>query len=215
MMSERDLPRTRIKICGVRSRAIAEVAVEAGADAVGLVFAPGSPRQIDPEAAREIVGSLPRTMPAIAVFRSAPVEEVLATPTTAVQLHGDEDEMFVNRVHGDHRIDVIIRAIAFSASEVRRWSACDAIDALLIEGASPGQGERFAHEELVALLPEISKPVILAGGLTPQNAGAAIQLVRPWAVDVSSGVESSPGVKEPSLIREFCAAVRESDAQVG
>ena len=85
------------------------------------------------------------------------------------------------------------------------------VEILLIDGSSGGRGEVFRHEELAALMPQIDKPVVLAGGLTPQNVGAAIRAVRPFAVDVSSGVETSAGVKDADLMRAFCEAVGGAD----
>ena len=94
---------------------------------------------------------------------------------------------------------------------MRCWNACADVDALLVDGPDPGSGQAFDHDELAALMPELTKPLILAGGLTPENVGEAIRRVRPYAVDVSSGVESAPGIKDPAKIAAFCAAVRAAD----
>jgi phosphoribosylanthranilate isomerase len=176
---------TRVKICGITSPELARVAVEAGADAIGMVIdVPHSPRS-DPD-------------PALAERWSG----------TWFQLHGDEDETLVGRFAGSKHV---IKGFRFDPDQVKRWNDCPHVEILLIDGSAGGRGEAFRHEELTALMPQISKPVVLAGGLTPHNVASAIRVVRPFAVDVSSGVESSPGVKDPQLVREFCAAVTEAD----
>ena len=96
-------------------------------------------------------------------------------------------------------------AIAASSS----WNDCRDVNILLVDGSAGGHGEAFRHEQLTALMPQITKPVMLAGGLTPDNVADAIRTVRPFAVDVSTGVETAPGIKDEELIRRFCRAVRE------
>ena len=123
-----------------------------------------------------------------------------------MQLHGRETEEVVARAPRP-----VIRGFGFDAEEVRRWEACPHVAALLIDGPAAGSGAAFDHHALAALRTELRKPVILAGGLTPENVADAIRVVRPDAVDVSSGVESSPGVKDPERIRAFCAAVRAAE----
>ena len=226
--------RTRIKICGITSATAAAAAVEAGADAIGFVFAEASPRRIDCDLAVSIAVALPPFVEAVTVWRNQPEEEVAAWTGRCLQFHGEEDESYLSRIsgrginrmllggwvreYGPRGLDqpgidrVIIRGFHFSADAVRLWATCPAVSALLIDGPDPGSGEPFDHAALAALMPDITEPVILAGGLTPENVADAIRTVRPFAVDVSSGVESSPGVKDPALIRAFCAAVRSADA---
>jgi len=206
--------RTRIKICGITSVEAARAAVEAGADAIGLVLATGSPRSIDHGLAERIAGSLPPLIAAVRVYRDVVEEEVCAWPGQWLQVHGDEDEAYLAGIRNAEARRSIIRGFHFSADAVRRWAACPHVDALLIDGPRAGSGEAFDHAELAAMMPQIAMPVILAGGLTPENVARAIGIVRPWGVDVSSGVESSPGVKDPSLIAAFCRAVRRADASL-
>lgn len=203
--------RTRIKICGITSVEMAMVAVEAGADAVGLVHAQGSPRCVSTALAQEIARNLPLTVQAVSVYRNHALEDLTSSATEVVQLHGDEDERYIESLRNPLPNVRVIRAISFNRASVARWDACERIDALLIEGPSAGTGTSFDCAELAAMMPSLSKPVILAGGLTPRNIGEAIEKVRPYGVDVSSGVESKRGVKDATLIREFCAAVREAD----
>jgi phosphoribosylanthranilate isomerase len=207
--------RTRIKICGIRSVEHAQAAVHAGADAIGLMFAGGSSRYLGHfDDAVAILDVLPAFITPVGVF------QLTGKPDTDydnwslterwVQLHGDEDEIIMRDiVRPPQRI---IRGFRFDPDQVRRWNDCEAVEALLIDGPAGGSGEPFDHKQLAAMMPELSKPVILAGGLTPENVGEAIRIVRPFAVDVSSGVERSPGEKDPELIRAFCDAVRAADA---
>ena len=111
----------------------------------------------------------------------------------------------------------VIRGIRFDAAtisaELARWDALDEVEAILVDGSAGGEGEVFAWEALAEPMASVATPVIIAGGLHPGNVGEAIRACRPFAVDVSSGVESSPGVKDVAKIRAFCAAVREADSQ--
>ena len=201
--------RTRIKICGIRTKADALAASHAGADAVGFVFAKRSPRFIEMAAAADIARSLPPFVSPVGLFAPAEsADEVRAWPFGYCQLHGDENEPLISQIAQHHRV---IRGFRFDPSEVRRWSTHPDVAALLIDGSTGGRGESFNHVDLAPLMPELHKPVIIAGGLTPENVGNAIATLRPWAVDVSSGVESEPGVKASVLIRDFCAAVRAAD----
>ena len=197
---------TWIKICGITSVQLAETAVESGADAIGVVFAKKSPRLIDKDLAHQIVNALPETVTPVGLFQNPALDDISGTQDWNlpwIQLHGDEDEAFIRLIEGRH----IIKGFYFEPDEVRRWNEFPGVDVLLIDGTSGGGGESFPHEKLAAMMPEISKPVILAGGLTPDNVAEAIGIVKPYGVDVSSGVESSRGVKDAGLIHEFCAAV--------
>jgi phosphoribosylanthranilate isomerase len=200
---------TRIKICGVRSFETARLALDAGADAIGLVVeVPGSPRTLSLAAAAAIAAALPPSAMAIAVMQDP--DPALAERWNGMwlQLHGNEDEGLVARLARKRHI---IKGVRFDPEQVRRWNRCPGVEILLVDGSSGGRGGSFRHQDLAALMPEITKPVVLAGGLTPANVAAAIRAVRPFAVDVSTGVESTPGVKDPALIRAFCAAVAAAD----
>ena len=201
-----DRATTLIKICGLRSAEMARAAIEAGADAIGFVIeVPCSPRTLTVGEANAIAETLPPRIITIAVVRDPDPAVAEQWRGTWLQLHGDEDERTVARFA---RTRYVIRGFRFDPGAIRRWNDCADVNTLLIDGSAGGGGETFHHEALAALMPGISKPVMLAGGLTPRNVAAAIKTVRPWAVDVSSGVETAPGVKDEALIRRFCAAVR-------
>lgn len=201
--------RTRIKICGITSPDMALVAAEAGADAIGLMFAPGSPRSVLPGVAQQIAKAIPPLVSAVGVFKNPSDPDLQNWRGQWVQLHGDEEESQIARVSANRRI---IKAIRFDRAQVHRWDRNPNVAAVLIDGSAGGEGKAFDHARLAEMMAELKAPVILAGGLTPDNVGAAIRAVRPYAVDVSSGVESSKGVKDAARIRAFCAAVRDTDA---
>lgn len=208
------MTRTRIKICGVRDVATAMVAAECGADAVGLVFAEGSPRQITPDDGWSIVEALPPFVQTVGLFVNATLEDILIArddcPFDLTQLHGDEPEPEVRRCGPD-----LIKAVRYAPdtieAELRRWSRIGELDAVLVDGGPGGTGERADWSHLARVAGACDHPLILAGGLTPENVGEAIHAVRPYAVDVSSGVEAERGVKSAAKIRAFCDAVRAAD----
>lgn len=211
------MPRTRIKICGVRTLETARAAIDSGADAVGFVFYKSSLRFIEPEDAWPIINRLPPMVTTVGLFVNASFDDYADTeqmcPTDFGQLHGQETEKTV-RACGPR----IIKAIRFDAATVRddlaRWAEMEEVDAILVDGSSGGQGVALDWQSLADARDSAGeKPIILAGGLTPANVGEAIRIVRPFAVDVSSGVETPgrPGEKDPALIQAFCAAVRRAD----
>jgi phosphoribosylanthranilate isomerase len=231
---QRPRARTRIKICGITTVEAALAAVDAGADALGLIFADGSPRRITIDTAADIRAAVPPLVTLFGVFQ-------LTTPGSGgggtgvsggtsgginsdlenwsnlglwVQLHGDENEALARHLTRRFRV---IKAFRYSASQVRRWDACQAVEMLLIDSPRPGSGRSFNLAPLAKTMREgVRKPVMLAGGLTPGNVADAIRQVRPYAVDVSTGVESPPGSgrKDPALIRAFCEAVRAADEAI-
>lgn len=209
------MPRTRIKICGIRDEDSALAAADAGADAVGFIFVRTSPRYVEPELAAEIVAALPPFISSVGVFMNAPIETFLdieeQCPTVHTQLHGSEDDELINQCAP------VIKGIRYLpetiAQDLARCEDNDDIEAILIDGPSPGEGVAFRWEDLPPLLDRISKPVFLAGGLTPENVEEAIRIVRPYGVDVSSGVEKQRGMKDPELIEAFCDAVRSADSR--
>lgn len=206
--------RTRIKICGIRTEEALFAAADAGADAVGFVFVPSSPRSIDPQGAFELMGLLPAFVASVGVFVDpdpddfADIEAIC--PTAHVQLHGTEDERLVSALGPG-----VIKAVRFEPETIRvdmeRWGRCDDVGAILVDAPTPGAGVAFDWKALAPLVEACEKPVILAGGLTPESVGEAVRIVRPYAVDVSSGVERERGVKDAALIEAFCDAVRRAD----
>ncbi|HMN97400.1 MAG TPA: phosphoribosylanthranilate isomerase [Phycisphaerales bacterium] len=202
----RDAGRTRIKICGVRTAEAVEAAARAGADAVGFVFARGSPRKLDAVAARPLAARLPPWLIAVSVFADAePATIARLAVGEWVQLHGrtDLDAPELRSLR-------IIRALGIDAGRdaILREHDHPRVAALLVDAPRPGAGVAFDLAPLAALRERIEKPLLLAGGLSESTVGAAITAVRPWAVDVSSGVERERGTKDLGLIAGFCAAVR-------
>nr|WSW60349.1 phosphoribosylanthranilate isomerase [Streptomyces sp. NBC_00998] len=193
-----------VKICGLKTANDVDVAVAAGADAVGFVFAAGSPRTIDAAAARELAARVPAGVLTVGVFRGQPVEEVrrLAEESgvRGVQLHGDEGPEYYEALRAEGR--TLLRATAL---HVGRCGECGE-DLLLIDAPDPGSGKpwNWASREFTA--PE--GRWLLAGGLNPGNVREAVETTGAWGVDVSSGVERERGVKSPDLIRAFIEAAR-------
>lgn len=215
--------RTRIKICGIQDIESAHAACDAGADAIGFIFASGSPRLIDPDTAFEIMMRLPPLVQTVSVTRDLSVDAFSELeqmcPTNLSQLHGSESERTV-RACGPN----VVKAFKFDEvvidTQLSRWGAVEEVDAVLIDGSEGGTGTTLDWAALADHLAKarqngFDKPVFLAGGLDPDNVTEAIRVVRPFAVDVSSGVESAPGVKDLGAIRAFGAAVRAADASPG
>lgn len=203
---------TRIKICGITSVEMADVAIDAGADVIGLVVGiPKSPRCLTSNQAQEIARALPTQAMIVVVLQDASPEIAEDLPGTWVQLHGNEDEQLTAQFAQSKHV---IKGFRFDPQQVLRWNADPSVDVLLIDGSAGGEGQAFDHQQLVGMMPQIDKPIILAGGLSSGNVGKAIVTVHPFCVDVSSAVESAPGVKDPRLIREFCSAVAQADAIV-
>jgi phosphoribosylanthranilate isomerase len=198
-----------VKICGTTSAADAAVAVEAGADAIGLIFAP-SRRQVTVEEAIDIVAAVPGHVLTVGVFRDHLAREVLEiverVGLRAAQLHGSETPATSAEVHA--RVPVLIRGMAAGdpqLDEVDRHGA----DVLLLDAPTPGGGIPFDWS-LVGDLTRRHR-VLLAGGLRPDTVADAIRAVRPWGVDVASGVEASSGTKDPDAVRAFVAAAKGAD----
>ncbi len=209
--------RTRVKICGVRDLEGALAAVEAGADALGFNFIESSPRRVTAEAALEVARFLPPFVTKVALFAAPTVDGLLEVgevfPFDVLQLHGEEDEAAVRACR---EIGLpILKAVRFDAAtietEIDRWNAVGEIDALLVDGSTGGKGTRFDWSALARVQERSAHPIVVAGGLTPANVGVAVRELRPYAVDVSSGVERERGVKDPELMDSFCRAVRQAD----
>lgn len=197
----------RIKICGIRGREALDASVAGGADFVGFVHWSGSPRHVTISDAEALAGHLPETIDPVGLFVDAKLEDMLSCPFRWIQLHGHEDESMCRSLADAGK--KIIRGIHFSQDNIRRWQGCDAVERLLVDGSKVGgTGEGFDHDQLSeTLLPDAS-PILLAGGLTPENVATAVRRVHPWGVDVSSGVERSRGLKDPDRILQFCRAVK-------
>jgi phosphoribosylanthranilate isomerase len=204
--------RTRVKICGITCREDAELAMAAGTDALGFVFAP-SPRQVTPQDAARIIRTLPPFVTTVGVVVDQDVAAIRAVcPLDAIQFHGQETPGMLAAVSGIRRVKAFrIRAESDLVALTAYDSAAEAflLDAY-VPGVAGGTGQTF-NWELALRAREAGLPILLAGGLTPDNVGAAIRAARPYAVDVSSGVEASPGHKDPARVAAFITAVRETD----
>lgn len=200
----------RSKICGITRLEDGLAAVAAGADAIGLVFYARSPRAVSIEQARAIVTGLPPFVTTVGLFVDMPqrdIEAVLAAvPLDLLQFHGDESAVECEALGRPYIKALRVRAQDDVAALVDAYPGARAV--LLdtfVDGVPGGTGQAFDW----ALVPAtLSKPVILAGGLTPGNVAAAIAQVRPYAVDVSGGVEASKGIKDVTKVKDFVRAVR-------
>lgn len=199
-----------VKVCGLRDAVALDAAVAAGADAVGFVFAPASPRTVAPADAAMLVQRLSSQVETVGVFRRQNIDDVVsmarAASVSTVQLHGDEppSDFAVLRSHGFRIIRATSARTYLNEADATRAEYQE--DLLLIDAPTPGAGQTFDTSALVRTPPE--RDWILAGGLDPDNVIGLIDAVRPWGVDVSSGVESAPGVKDAELIRTFVSSVR-------
>ncbi len=213
--------RTRVKICGVRDVGTAAVCAEAGADFFGLVFVDRSPRFVEPAAAAAVTRALHafglHAPVPVGLFCDHAVEDVLATAAeaglTTLQLHGSETPADVATL-ADAGLTVW-KAIGFSVEGVDSWRDARGLAALLVDAPPPtgagitgGHGEAFNWDALAAIDRAGLPPLWLAGGLTPENVAEAIGIVRPFGVDVSSGVEAAKGVKDADKVRRFVTAAR-------
>ena len=208
------MPRTRIKFCGFTRPADVLAAVAAGADAIGLNFARG-PRKIAPFDGARLVALIPPYVQAVALFVDADEAHIRAvmaeTRCTSVQLHGDEPPELAARLRRDLPVVKAVRVA--SVADILRLQGYPA-DAFLLDaqvaGSHGGTGHAWDHRLLTGL--DLGAPVILAGGLNPHTVGAAVELIRPYAVDTASGIESAPGHKDLTAMTAFVAAVRSADA---
>jgi phosphoribosylanthranilate isomerase len=207
--------RTRIKICGLTREADVDAAVAAGADALGFVLYERSPRHVDVRRFAELARRLPPFVTPVALFVNASpdrVDEALAAvPHLLLQFHGDETREqcelsgrpYLRALRMAPGVDLLDFASGFA-------SATGLLLDAFVEGYGGG-GKVFDWSQIP---PGVPLPVVLSGGLNPANVIDGVMHVRPWAVDVSSGVEQDKGIKDAVLIRRFCEAVREADARV-
>ncbi|MFE2550841.1 phosphoribosylanthranilate isomerase [Streptomyces sp. NPDC059355] len=193
-----------VKICGLKTGPDVDVAVAAGADAVGFVFAAGSPRTIGAAAARELAALVPDSVLTVGVFRGQPVDEVRRlteeSGVRGVQLHGDEGPEYYGALRAEGR--TLLRATAEHVERCGEYGE----DLLLLDAPDPGSGKPWNWGSAEFSAPE--GRWLLAGGLTPGNVREAVETTGAWGVDVSSGVERERGVKDPALIRAFIEAAR-------
>jgi phosphoribosylanthranilate isomerase len=205
----------QIKICGVTNARDAKTCVELGAQMIGLNFYPQSPRYIEPKVARQIVEALPTHVDAVGVFVSGNADEIRRTANAAavdcVQLHGDFSPELARELADEFRvIRVFSTHPQFRPEDVTLFPHCD----VLVDAHHPelrgGTGQTCDWSAARATL-RFSRFLILSGGLNPKNVAGAIKAVTPHAVDVCSGVESAPGVKDRGAINDFIAAVRAAE----
>jgi len=201
---------TRVKICGITNVADGQAAAEAGADLIGLMFYEPSPRYVSLAAAAAIARALPPEVQRVGVFVNPTTELVRRAigecQLSLLQFHGDEPPDFCTQ----------FGLMSLKAFRIRDAASLDALpnyatDAYLLDAYSPeargGTGEKF-NWDLAVEAQKFGRPIFLAGGLTPANVAAAVKQVQPFAVDVSSGVESAPGKKDPVKVRAFIQAAR-------
>lgn len=206
------MKRTRIKICGLTRERDVVAAVEAGADAIGLVFYPPSPRYVEPARAAELARLIPPFVTTVGLFVEPEphfVREVLAVvPLQMLQFHGEERAVDCERFGlpwlKAARMRPGVDLLKFAASYP---SAAGILLDAFVEGYGGG-GKTFDWNLIPA---DLGRPMVLSGGLSPENVCEAVKRIRPWAVDVSSGVESAKGIKDAALIAAFIQGVRDAD----
>ncbi len=209
------LQRTRIKICGITREADLDEAVAAGADALGFVLYERSPRHVSLARAVDLVRRLPPFVTPVCLLVNAADTLVRATvealPQAMLQFHGDETAAqcmaarhpFIRAARMAPGFDLLDFAAQYANAA-----------AILLDAHVEGYGGGGKVFDWSLIPPNVPRPVVLSGGLNPANVIDGVLHVRPWAVDVSSGVESAKGIKDAALIRRFCDAVREADARI-
>lgn len=208
--------RTRIKICGLTREADVDAAVEAGADAVGFVLYPKSPRAVTPARAAELARRLPPFVAPVALFVNEAPEAIAAVaraiPGVLLQFHGDETPAqcdaagrpYLRAARMAPGFDLLDFAQQFSNAQ-----------ALLLDAHVEGYGGGGKVFDWSLVPSAVNLPLVLSGGLSAANVTDGVLKVRPWAVDVSSGVEQAKGIKDADAIRRFCETVRAADARAG
>jgi phosphoribosylanthranilate isomerase len=206
---------TRIKICGLSREADVEAAVAAGADAIGFVFYAKSPRAVTPERARALAALLPPFVTPVGLFVNATDAELQAgfeaLPNMLVQFHGDETPADCDRVKRPY---LRAAAVAPGFDLVDFGARFSSAQAILLDAPVEGYGGGGKVFDWSLIPPSVSSRLVLSGGLNAANVADGIARVRPWAVDVSSGVEVSKGIKSADLIHAFCRAVKRADAEL-
>ena len=205
--------RTRIKICGLTREGDVDAAVAAGADAMGFVLYPASPRHVGVQRAGSLARRLPPFVTPVLLTVNATAAEIdaalQAVPHALLQFHGDETPELCEAA-GRPFIRAARMAPGFDLLDfARRFAAAQAI---LLDAHVQGYGGGGKVFDWSLIPAGVNAPVVLSGGLSSENVGDGIACVRPWAVDVSSGVESAKGIKDLGLLRRFCEAVARADA---
>ena len=205
--------RTRVKICGITRVEDGLAAARAGADAIGLVFYPNSPRYVEPEKAAVIASALPPFVSKVALFVNAPADEISEVlqqvPIDLIQFHGNECPGYCDE-HGKPWLKAIRmkEGTDLLAERERYHKAAGLLVDSYVPGIPGGTGESFNW----SVIPErIVGEIILAGGLNPRNVERAVKSVRPWGVDVSGGVEAEKGIKDAAAIKQFVRGVELAD----
>lgn len=209
--------RTRVKICGITRLEDALIAVHHGVDALGFIFYPKSPRYISPEQAAQIIKELPPLIDRVGVFVDAPLDEMVACAGAGLsylQLHGHESAAYCVELRERLPFCGIVKAFRVGeesrAEDFSLYDGC--VDAFLLDtymkGAKGGTGKPFDWSIIETL--KLQRPVFLAGGLSPENIVEAVAEVQPFAVDVNSGIESEPGIKNHILLKQIMQLVAKS-----
>lgn len=204
--------RTRVKICGITREMDLEAAVEAGADALGFVFYPPSPRYLDDRRAAALACRVPPFVARVGLFVNAEPAIVAATlaavPLNVLQFHGDESAAYCQQFGLPYLKAARVRPGLDLLEYARAFPSADGLLLDAYVEAYGGAGQMFDWSLIPRGLP---LPMVLSGGLTPDNVASAVRGVRPWAVDVSSGVEAAKGIKDADKIAAFMAAVKNAD----
>ena len=219
------MPRTRIKICGITRPADAAHAALAGADAIGFILYPHTPRAVSIDTARAILAAIPPFVTAVALFVDQPLDDIRRAASDLglghIQLHGHESPEFVAALAPLSVLKAIPVRPDRLAADLTPWkNPPPNLVGLILDSHSPqagGAGVLNDFDTIASLITQnyfaALPPLIAAGGLNPANVASVIDRLHPWAVDVSSGVESQKGIKDPAMVERFINAVRAQDAK--
>jgi len=212
----RHLFRTRIKFCGMTRAGDIRLAGELGVDAVGLVFASRSPRRVTPDAARSLRDAMAPLVDAVALFMDNDVGEVreaiAGARPTLLQFHGSEDDAFCRRFGLPYLKGIGLQGAQPPMTGRMLHARYPHAAGFVMDGHAQGEpGGSGKRVEASAIPDDMSKPLVLAGGLDAANVYEAVRAVSPWGVDVCSGIEGAPGIKDGTLMRRFVEAVRRAD----
>lgn len=201
---------TRIKFCGMTKQDDVQHAISLGVDALGFVFVQNSPRYITIDKAKDLFDLIPPFIIKVGLFMNSDVANVLSLINklrfNLLQFHGEEDEQYCNQFNIPYLKAVPMNSVSSVSDYCAKYpSATGFILDSHASGQMGGSGEKFAWDSIPT---NLNKPIILAGGLTPENVAEAIRMVQPYAVDVSSGIEASKGIKDPAKMNKFVKEVR-------